>query len=145
MRVKKKISIRPYLGHFRQTINYQRCHIIATASSYTTQEEEYFDISATYNLGEVDANIGSEILEPLNFLKELVHNLDHARNDLDALIRNFQLKGIYQKEHLEISAGLKYQHEDSQRSYSRMGNDRFLRFFDTSPIYSRKQPTLCSF
>ena len=29
------------------------------ASRYNTQEEEYFDIAAQYNLGEVDANIGS--------------------------------------------------------------------------------------
>ena len=32
----------------------------ATASLYTTQEEEYFDILASYNLGEVNSNLGSE-------------------------------------------------------------------------------------
>ena len=95
--------------------NYQiskELDIIATATSYNTQEEEYFDISATYNLGEVDANIDSENFGNVEFSKGIGSQLNHARNDLDALIRNFQLKGTYQKEQLEVSAGVKYQHED---------------------------------
>jgi hypothetical protein len=86
--------------------------LIATASSYNTQEEEYFDIAAAYNLGEVDANVGSEDFGEVEFSEGIGSQLNHARNDLDALISNFQLKGIYKKDALEISAGLKYQHED---------------------------------
>ena len=86
--------------------------LTATASSYNTQEEEYFDIAAAYNLGEVDANVGSEDFGEVEFSEGIGSQLNHARNDLDALISNFQLKGTYKKESLEISAGLKYQHED---------------------------------
>ena len=86
--------------------------LIATASTYNTQEEEYFDIAAAYNLGEVDANVGSEDFGEVEFSEGIGSQLNHARNDLDALISNFQLKGIYKKDALEISAGLKYQHED---------------------------------
>ncbi|MDB4241997.1 TonB-dependent receptor [Polaribacter sp.] len=86
--------------------------LTATASSYNTQEEEYFDIAAAYNLGEVDANLGSEDFGEVEFSEGIGSQLNHARNDLDALISNFQLKGTYKKESLEISAGLKYQHED---------------------------------
>ena len=84
----------------------------ATASSYNTQEEEYFDIAAAYNLGEVDANVGSEDFGEVEFSEGIGSQLNHARNDLDALISNFQFKGTYKKEALEISAGLKYQQED---------------------------------
>ncbi|MDC1374619.1 TonB-dependent receptor [Polaribacter sp.] len=84
----------------------------ATASSYNTQEEEYFDIAAAYNLGEVDANVGSEDFGEVKFSEGIGSQLNHARNDLDALISNFQFKGTYKKEALEISVGLKYQQED---------------------------------
>ena len=87
-------------------------NLTATASSYNTQEEEYFDIAAAYSLGEVDANVGSEDFGEVEFSEGIGSQLNHARNDLDALISNFQLKGTYKKEALEISAGLKYQHED---------------------------------
>jgi|TARA_B110000879_G_scaffold34445_1_gene47490 hypothetical protein len=87
-------------------------NLTATASSYNTQEEEYFDIAAAYNLGEIDANVGSEDFGEVEFSEGIGSQLNHARNDLDALISNFQLKGTYKKEALEISAGLKYQHED---------------------------------
>ncbi len=86
--------------------------LTATASSYNTQEEEYFDIAAAYNLGEVDANVGSEDFGEVEFSEGIGSQLNHARNDLDALISNFQFKGTYKKEALEISAGLKYQKED---------------------------------
>jgi hypothetical protein len=86
--------------------------ITATASTYNTQEEEYFDIAAAYSLGEVDANIGSEDFGDVEFSEGIGSQLNHARNDLDALISNFQLKGTYENGGMEISAGIKYQHED---------------------------------
>tara|TARA_B100000795_G_scaffold218214_1_gene172290 strand:- start:7967 stop:10414 length:2448 start_codon:yes stop_codon:yes gene_type:complete len=95
--------------------NYQiseNIDITATASSYNTQEEEYFDIAATYNLGEVDANIGSDNFGEVDFSEGIGSQLNHARNDLDALINNFQLKGKYKKDNLELSLGMKYQHEN---------------------------------
>ena len=84
----------------------------ATTSLYNTQEEEYYDILASYNLGEVDSNLGSENFGEVEFSQGIGSQLNHARNDLDALIANFQLKGTYKKDNNQIEAGIKYQIED---------------------------------
>ena len=83
-----------------------------TTSLYNTQEEEYYDILASYNLGEVDSNLGSENFGEVEFSTGIGSQLNHARNDLDALITNFQLKGTYSKDNNQIEAGIKYQTED---------------------------------
>lgn len=84
----------------------------ATASLYNTQEEEYFDILASYNLGEVDSDLGSENFGEVEFSTGIGSQLNHARNDLDALITNFKLKALYNKGGNQIEAGIKYQIED---------------------------------
>ncbi|WP_347175267.1 TonB-dependent receptor [Polaribacter uvawellassae] len=84
----------------------------ATVSMYNTQEEEYFDILASYNLGEVDGNLGSENFGEVEFSTGIGSQLNHARNDLDALITNLQLKGIYKKDNNQLEVGIKYQVED---------------------------------
>ena len=83
-----------------------------TISSYNTQEEEYYDIAASYNLGEVDANIGSENFGEVDFSQGIGSQLNHARNELDALINNVQLKGTYKKDRQQWDFGIKYQNED---------------------------------
>ncbi|MDP4600519.1 MAG: TonB-dependent receptor [Polaribacter sp.] len=82
------------------------------ASRYNTQEEEYFDIAAQYNLGEVDANIGSENFGEVQFSQGIGSQLNHARNDLDALITNFQVRGTINKDQKQWTFGAKYQRED---------------------------------
>jgi len=82
------------------------------ASRYNTQEEEYFDIAAQYNLGEVDANIGSENFGEVQFSQGIGSQLNHARNDLDALITNFQVRGTISKDQKQWTFGTKYQRED---------------------------------
>ncbi|WP_301400141.1 TonB-dependent receptor [Polaribacter huanghezhanensis] len=84
----------------------------ATASMYNTQEEEYFDILASYNLGEVDGNLGSENFGNVEFSTGIGSQLNHARNDLDAFIANLQLKGVYKKDNNQLEVGIKYQVED---------------------------------
>ena len=86
--------------------------LTATASLYNTQEEEYYDILASYNLGEVDSNLGSENFGEVEFSTGIGSQLNHARNDLDALITNLQIKGTYKKDNNQLEAGLKYQIED---------------------------------
>lgn len=81
------------------------------ASRYNTQEEEYFDIAAQYNLGEVDANIGSENFGEVQFSQGIGSQLNHARNDLDALITNFQVRGTISKDQKQWTFGAKYQRE----------------------------------
>jgi len=90
----------------------ENLNFTGTISSYNTQEEEHFDIAASYNLGEVDANIGSENFGEVSFSQGIGSQLNHARNDLDALISNIQIKGRYKNSKQELSFGVKYQKED---------------------------------
>ena len=83
-----------------------------TLSRYNTQEEEHYDISASYNLGEVDANIGSENFGDVEFSQGIGSQLNHARNDLDALISNAQIRGTYKRKKQQWDFGVKYQNED---------------------------------
>ena len=83
-------------------------------SVYHTQEQEYFDIFAAYFLGEVDTNIGSETLGEVTFNRGIGTQLNHARNDLDALFVNAEVKGthfIKDKKH-QIDWGFKYTREN---------------------------------
>ncbi|HNP33420.1 MAG TPA: carboxypeptidase-like regulatory domain-containing protein [Flavobacterium sp.] len=83
-------------------------------SVYHTQEQEYFDIFAAYYLGEVDTNIGSETLGQVTYNRGIGTQLNHARNDLDALIVNAEIKGTHQinnKKH-QIDWGFKYTREN---------------------------------
>ena len=86
--------------------------LTTTASRYNTQEEEHFDIAASYNLGEVDANIGSESFGEVGFSQGIGSQLNHARNDLDALISNIQVRGTIKKGKTQWNFGAKYQKED---------------------------------
>ncbi|MEO5775850.1 MAG: carboxypeptidase-like regulatory domain-containing protein [Flavobacterium sp.] len=83
-------------------------------SLYHTQEQEYFDIYAAYYLGEVDTNIGSETLGEVTFNRGVGTQLNHARNDLDALIFNAEIKGTHQlnNKKQQIDWGFKYTREN---------------------------------
>ena len=84
-------------------------------SVYQTTEQEYFDILAQYRLGEVNTNIGDENLGEVEFSEGIGAQLTHARNDLDALIVNFEHKGIValdENEDTTLEYGVKYTHED---------------------------------
>ena len=84
----------------------------STISRYNTQEEEHYDIAAAYRLGEVDANIGSENFGNVDFSEGIGSQLNHARNDLDALITNAQIKGKYKANRMQFDFGVKIQKED---------------------------------
>ena len=86
--------------------------LTTTLSRYNTQEEEYFDIAAAYNLGEVDANIGSQNFGEVQFSQGIGSQLNHARNDLDALITNAEIKASLKKENKQWDFGVKYQKEN---------------------------------
>ena len=63
------------------------------SSAYHTVEQEYYDILAQYRLGEVDASIGSETFGDVVFSRGIGSQLNHARNNLDALIVTNEIKG----------------------------------------------------
>ena len=86
--------------------------LTTTASRYNTQEEEHFDTAATYNLGEVDTNIGSQNFGEVDFSQGIGSQLNHARNDLDALISNIQVKGTIKNDETQWNFGVKYQKEN---------------------------------
>ncbi|QBN20040.1 TonB-dependent receptor [Flavobacterium nackdongense] len=81
------------------------------ASAYHTQEQEYFDILAQYRLGEVDSNFGSENFGDVAFTRGIGSQLNHARNDLDALIINTELKGIHNWKKNQFEWGAKFTRE----------------------------------
>ncbi|MDU8887279.1 carboxypeptidase-like regulatory domain-containing protein [Yeosuana sp. MJ-SS3] len=82
------------------------------ASTYHTTEEEYFDILAQYRLGEVNSSIGDEDLGEVEFSEGIGGQLNHGRNDLDALITNIQHKGNYIVDDHNFEWSVKYTHED---------------------------------
>jgi hypothetical protein len=82
------------------------------ASTYHTTEEEHFDILAQYNLGQVNTNIGDESLGEVEFSEGIGGQLNHGRNDLDALITNFEHKGTYYIKDNKIEWSAKFTHED---------------------------------
>ena len=81
------------------------------ASAYHTQEQEYYDILAQYRLGEVDSNFGSENFGDVAFTRGIGAQLNHARNDLDALIINTELKGIHNWKKNQFEWGAKFTRE----------------------------------
>lgn len=84
------------------------------ASLYHTQEEEHFDIDAAYYLGEVDTNIGSETFGDVTYSRGIGSQLNHARNNLDALIATAEVKGTHfvkDKKH-QFDWGIKYTREN---------------------------------
>ncbi|MCD0472112.1 carboxypeptidase-like regulatory domain-containing protein [Flavobacterium sp. JAS] len=77
-------------------------------SLFHTTEQEHFDILAQYRLG----NVGEEDTSQVDFTRGIGSQLSHARNDLDALIANAEVKGF--KEWLndsQLEFGLKYTRE----------------------------------
>jgi hypothetical protein len=82
-------------------------------STYHTQEQEHFDILAQYRLGEVDTNIGSETFGDVQFTRGVGSEFKHARNNLDALIVNAEVKGFHQlNKKSQVEWGFKYTRED---------------------------------
>ncbi len=80
-------------------------------SLYHTIEQENFDILAQYRLGEVDANVASETYGKVAYSRGIGSQLNHARNNLDALIANIELKGFHDWKKSQLEWGVKYTRE----------------------------------
>ena len=81
-------------------------------STFNTIENEYFDILAQYNLGEVNSSIGDENLGEVEFSEGIGAQLNHARNSLDALIFNIENKLYYKIDDNNLEFSLKYTSEN---------------------------------
>lgn len=82
------------------------------ASAYHTKESEYYDILATYNLAEIDRNIGGDTYDQIQFTRGLGSQLNHGRNDYDALIASAEFKGQHNLNNNKIEWGVRYVSED---------------------------------
>jgi hypothetical protein len=80
-------------------------------SVFHTLEQEHFDILAQYRLGEVDSNIGSDTYGDVSYTRGIGLQLSHARNDLDALIVNAEIKGLHDWKKNQFEWGAKYTRE----------------------------------
>jgi len=77
-------------------------------SLFHTTEQEHFDILAQYRLG----NVGDDQTTQVDFTRGIGSQLSHARNDLDALIANAEIKGFKEwKNDSQLEFGLKYTRE----------------------------------
>ncbi|WP_428229686.1 TonB-dependent receptor [Flavobacterium sp.] len=77
-------------------------------SLFHTMEQEHFDILAQYRLG----NVGEDKTTQVDFTRGIGSQLNHARNDLDALIANAEIKGFKEwKNESQLEFGLKYTRE----------------------------------
>ena len=86
--------------------------ISLTASSYNTQEQEYYDILSFYGLGEVNADFGADDFGDSNFVQSIGSQLDHARNNLKAQINSVKLSVNWRANSNLFEFGAKYQHEN---------------------------------
>lgn len=109
----EKDAYQTYFGAFKGTyfVNDDLTLKLIT-SRYHTTEEEYFDIFAQYRLGEVNTNIGDENLGKVEFSKGVGSQLNHGRNDLDALITNIEHKGDFKINDNRFEWSVKYTNED---------------------------------
>ena len=82
------------------------------SSIYHTIEEEYSDVIASYELGEVDNNIGSDSAGEVLTSRGIGSQFNRTRNDLDALIFNLEHKGSHAMRNTVLEWGAKYTHED---------------------------------
>lgn len=81
-------------------------------SLYHATEQEHFDILGQYRLGEVETNIGSDNFGEVEFTRGIGSQLNHGRNNLDALIANLELKGFHYLGKNQVEWGVKYTRED---------------------------------
>ena len=95
--------------NFKASVNTELSLI---TSAFQTSEKEYFDILAQYRLGEVNNNIGNEDLGDVEFSEGIGSQLNHGRNNLNAIIYNIEHKGNYKKNDNNLEWSLKFTKED---------------------------------
>lgn len=98
-----------YFGAFKTTYKVSSSFTLKFIGSlFHTIEQEHFDILAQYRLG----NVGEDGSTQVDFTRGIGSQLSHARNDLDALIANAEIKGFKEwKNDNQLEFGLKYTRE----------------------------------
>ena len=100
-----------YFGAFKTTYKPSLDFTLKFIGSlFHTIEKEHFDILAQYRLGNVNEE-GTTNPEDVQFTRGIGSQLNHARNDLDALIANIEIKGFKEWNESQLEFGLKYTRE----------------------------------
>jgi hypothetical protein len=108
----EKDKYETYFGAFKTTYKAgENFTIKYIGSVFHTTEQEHFDILAQYRLGEVDTTIGSDTYGNVSFTRGIGAQLNHARNDLDALIINTEIKGFHDWRKNIVEWGAKFTRE----------------------------------
>ena len=109
----EKDAYRTYFGALKGAYQLnETLNLKLITSSFHTTEQEYFDILAQYRLGEVNNNIGDENLGEVEFSEGIGSQINHARNDLDALITSVEQRGDYKKNKHHFQWSVKYTNEN---------------------------------
>lgn len=106
---KERDQYNTYFGAFKTTYKVSPDLTLKFIGSlFHTTEEEHFDILAQYRLGSAN----EEETSTVDFTRGIGSQLSHARNDLDALIANAEIKGFKEwKNDSQLEFGLKYTRE----------------------------------
>jgi len=109
----------------------EKLDLSLTGSVYHTTEEEFSDIIASYELGDVNTNLGSEGLGEITNASGIGSQINRARNELDALIFSLSHNGKYQNEEKLLEWGIRFSHEDFRDQL------RESEFLDSAGIFIR--------
>ena len=82
------------------------------SSAFRTIEEEKFDIMGQYWLYQLDNSLGSDNFGDVKFDRGVGTYINHARNNLNATVINFQHNGLFSNNSSEIIWGFKLQKEN---------------------------------
>lgn len=81
--------------------------LVVDAFGFHSKEKEYFDIYGAYLINELDGDGNA------TSTYDIGSQIDHARNNFDALVTGIQHRGKYKLNvNSDIEWGIKYQHED---------------------------------
>src|SRR5690554_4381755 len=90
-----------YFGAFKGAFKPNQQNIYKViASAYHTKEQEFYDIWGQYNLGNVSADLGGNAGE-VEYTVGLGSQLNHGRNNYDAVIVSTEIKGQHKRNRSE--------------------------------------------
>ena len=103
-----------YFGAFNTNISPNlKTKLNFTTSAFKTIESESFDILGEYWLYQLDNNLGSDDFGDVIFDRGVGKFINHARNNLEAIVLNTSLNGHYiQNDNTKWEWGIKLQNEE---------------------------------
>lgn len=85
--------------------------IFLTSSIYFSEQIEQFTVEGAYRLDQLENNLGSENFGESKLTLGTGYFINHARNALNILVHNHQLRGVHYTDAGNFEWGLKYQEE----------------------------------